>query len=67
MQAEIKAQAAVECHNYSPWNILMRVHRKKDTCLYIDGCTVEDATNRESPDNQYGYLSMNSSFRKTRI
>jgi len=39
------------------------MHRKKDRRLYIDGCMAEGATNRESLDNQYGYLSVNSSFR----
>jgi len=63
----IKAQAAVKCPNCSPWNVLTRMHRKKDRRLYIDGCTVEGVTNRESLDNQYGYLSVNGSFRKTHI
>jgi len=46
----------VECPNLNPWNALTRMHRKKDRHLNIDECTVEGAINRESLDNQYGYL-----------
>jgi len=67
IQADIKAQAVVECPNCSSWNVLTRMCRKKDRHLYIDGCTIEGTTNRESLDNQYGYLSVNNSFRKTHI
>jgi len=38
VQAKIKAKATVECPHWIPWNVFMRVHRrKKDRCLYIDG------------------------------
>jgi len=35
--------------------------------MYIDDGTVEGAINMESLDNQYGYLKVNKSFRKTLI
>jgi len=54
IQAEIKAQGTEECPNWSPWNVLMRMcrRRKKDRHLYIDDGMVKGTTNTESLDNQ---------------
>jgi len=63
IQAEIKATAVMECSNWNPWNVLMRMHRRRIkagdyiyTYWWIDGLMdgmVEGATNM---DMRYWYL-----------